>query len=135
MPTIAFTKCSRTQSDLIDDGYDEDQIKDLPDLSAPGQHPEERARDTVDENMLGHGDVGATTPTRLITVTEHHVRMDYEGNGKAGALSRHDRRPAGRNPHTQRPTADHRGKPHSDGGDVADHHAASADWDARWPIW
>lgn len=70
----------RTQAQLIRQGYDRDQIEDLPD-SPVTDNTEEDARDTVEEDRSD-----ATTlnkANRLITVTEHYAMLDYEGDGKA----------------------------------------------------
>ena len=44
---------------------------------------EAQARDTVDESTGGEGDDGANRANRLLRITEHYVRMDYDGDGKA----------------------------------------------------
>jgi hypothetical protein len=44
---------------------------------------EAQARDTVNEGAQKQGDDGHNAASRLIRVTEHYVRMDYEGNGIA----------------------------------------------------
>src|SRR5262249_43118531 len=44
---------------------------------------EEQARDTVNESTLRQRDDGLNTSSRLIRITEHYVRMDYEGNDEA----------------------------------------------------
>ena len=95
--TYCFHEVRRTQIDLIQDGYDEDQIRSLPDNSGEMQtNTESMARDSVDETQMGLGGTGANRATRWLTVTEHHIWMDYLQNGKASALSGDDRRPAGR---------------------------------------
>jgi hypothetical protein len=78
----------RHQSDLIEQGYDEAQVKSLP--TASRRRKEEtgaatrstRTRETDTMNKA----------SRLIKVIEHYVRMDYEGNGKPCALPGDDRR-------------------------------------------
>lgn len=72
----------RTQDELIKDGYDEDQIKDLPFGEPNNDTSESISRDTVDENT-GTGGSGLNPPNRRIKVTEHFCVMDYEENGKA----------------------------------------------------
>lgn len=72
----------RSQADLIAEGYDATQVKTLT------SHPlnlssESMARDTVDETRARGTDEGNNQANRLIRVTEHYVRMDYEGDGKA----------------------------------------------------
>src|SRR6266480_7345102 len=44
---------------------------------------EEQARDTVNESTLRQGDDGLNEASRLIRITEHYVRMDYDGTGEA----------------------------------------------------
>ena len=82
--TYCFHEVRRTQIDLIQDGYDEDQVRSLPDNSGEMQtNTESMARDSVDETQMGLGGTGANRATRWITTTEHHLWMDYEQNGKA----------------------------------------------------
>lgn len=69
-----------TQADLIGQGYDADQIKGLPTYSLL-TNTEELARDTVNEYQLSGDQVNDAA--RIVEVTEHYIRMDYEGNGKA----------------------------------------------------
>lgn len=75
-----FHEVVRTESDLIDAGYDPGQIRRLPSHAAAAGI-EASARDTVDEGTDA-GD-GLNAATRAILVTEHYIRMDYEGTGKA----------------------------------------------------
>ena len=76
-----FHEVIKRQEDLISEGYDADQIKALPTYSML-TNPEELSRDSVDEHMSGGGDEGINEVNRQINVTEHYVRMDYEGDGK-----------------------------------------------------
>lgn len=71
----------RTVGELIEQGYDEDQVNALP--SEDGiSSTEQSARDSVDETRGSAGDEGLNKTTRPVKVTEHYIRMDYEGNGK-----------------------------------------------------
>lgn len=70
----------RTESELIEQGYDKGQVSALP-VESAGLGIESAARDTSDDYGMG------TMPNkaaRRLRVTEHYVRMDYEGNGKTG---------------------------------------------------
>ncbi len=68
-----------TQADLLDQGYDEDQVLALP-TAAFDTTAESIARDTVDERSAGtKGEINKSN--RLIRVTEHYCRMDYDGTG------------------------------------------------------
>src|SRR5262249_55052578 len=69
-------------SQLIAQGYDRDQVKKLPSYTL-AHTIEEQARDTVDESTLRQGDDGLNASSRLIRITEHYVRMDYEGDDEA----------------------------------------------------
>jgi hypothetical protein len=75
-----FHQTTSTQSKLIEQGYDEDQIKNLPTDSLDGTE-ESSSRDTV-EDTDDSGDPGINKANRAISVTEHYVRCDYEGDGK-----------------------------------------------------
>jgi hypothetical protein len=77
-----FHDVFKTQSKLIELGYDEAQVKKLPSYTL-AHTIEEIARDTVNESTLRQGDDGLNEASRLIRITEHYVRMDYEGDGEA----------------------------------------------------
>jgi hypothetical protein len=77
-----FHDVFRTQSQLIAQGYDREQVKKLPSYTL-AHTIEEQARDTVNESTLRQGDDGLNEASRLIRITEHYVRMDYEGTGEA----------------------------------------------------
>jgi hypothetical protein len=77
-----FHDVFRTQSQLIAQGYDREQVKKLPSYTL-AHTIEEQARDTVNESTLRQGDDGLNEASRLIRITEHYVRMDYEGAGEA----------------------------------------------------
>jgi len=77
-----FHDVFRTQSQLIAQGYDREQVKELPSYSL-AHTIEEQARDTVNESTLRQGDDGLNEASRLIRITEHYVRMDYDGTGEA----------------------------------------------------
>jgi hypothetical protein len=76
-----FHEVIRREEDLIADGYDRDEIKAIPSYTML-TNPEELARDTVDEHLSAGGDEGINEVNRQIKITEHYVRMDYEGNAK-----------------------------------------------------
>jgi len=77
-----FHDVFRTESQLIAQGYDREQVKKLQSYTL-AHTIEEQARDTVNESTLRQGDDGLNTSSRLIRITEHYVRMDYEGNDEA----------------------------------------------------
>src|SRR5215471_17872295 len=77
-----FHDVFRTEAQLIAQGYDREQVKKLPSCTL-AHTIEEQARDTVNESTLRQGDDGLNTSSRLIRITEHYVRMDYEGNDEA----------------------------------------------------
>lgn len=74
-----YHEVKRTQAQLIAEDYDEEQVKALPsgesDLSG-----ESIARDTVDDTSGSSDEINKAN--REITVTEHYIVLDYEGNGK-----------------------------------------------------
>jgi hypothetical protein len=70
---------TRTEAQLIAEGFDADQIKGLTDYT--GTEIETIARDSVQEHFPGSSGVG-NTAARLVKITEHYIRMDYEGNGR-----------------------------------------------------
>src|SRR6185437_7197937 len=74
-----FHRTLQTQSALIAQGYDEEQVKTLQSYAAI-TNAEEINRDTVGEHQnLGED---SNKAIRQIEIVEHYVRMDYEGDGK-----------------------------------------------------
>jgi hypothetical protein len=70
---------TKTEAQLIAEGYDEDQIKALEPYT--GRTDIETAeRDTVQEHS-GAGD-GLNSASRLVKLTEHYIRVDFEGTGR-----------------------------------------------------
>ena len=69
----------KSETRLIAQGYDREQIRRLPSHGVTDTI-EAQARDTVDEGAQKQGDDGHNAASRLIRVTEHYVRMDYEGS-------------------------------------------------------
>jgi hypothetical protein len=71
-----------TQSDLIGQGYDAAQVEALP--SASGAAREETiSRDTVEVGSRAQTSADEMNKAmRPILVTEHYIRMDYDGKGK-----------------------------------------------------
>jgi hypothetical protein len=80
--SYCFHETVTTVGDLIEQGYDEAQVKALP-TEGGLESTEQAARDSVDEQSGSAGDEGLNSTTRPVKVTEHYVRMDYRGNGKA----------------------------------------------------
>lgn len=78
--TYAAHRVYRTQAELIEQGFDRDQVEGLPSKS-PSQNIEEQSRDTI-EQWSTRGDT-VNEATRLIEVIEHYAIMDYEGDGVA----------------------------------------------------
>jgi hypothetical protein len=72
---------TKTESQLIAEGFDEDQIKSLGDYTG-NTEIETLARDTVEEHYSTSAG-GVNSAARLVRITEHYVRMDYDGNGRA----------------------------------------------------
>src|SRR5579872_4611093 len=72
---------TKTESQLIAEGFDAEQIRSLGDYTGNSEI-ETLARDTVQEHF-GTGGGEVNTAARLVRITEHYVRMDYEGTGRA----------------------------------------------------
>jgi hypothetical protein len=75
-----FHKILTQQAKLIAEGYDPEQVKRLPTYTAL-TNLEEVRRDTVNEYEYTGEE--SNQAARRIETTEHYVRMDYEGSGKA----------------------------------------------------
>jgi hypothetical protein len=80
--TYCFHEVIRTEADLVDDGYDEAQVSTLTTYTSLSTS-EAQARDTVAEGAEGEADSGLNKASRPIRITEHYIRMDYEGSGKS----------------------------------------------------
>jgi hypothetical protein len=76
-----FHEVLKSEADLIAQKYDVTQIKGLPSYTQT-DGIETNSRDTVEEGQGAGGDDGMNSANRQIKVTEHYVRMDYEGNDK-----------------------------------------------------
>jgi hypothetical protein len=71
---------TKTEAQLIAEGFDEHQIKALTEYSGISDI-ETIERDTVSEHLYTAGGSTTNSAARLVKITEHYVRMDYEGNG------------------------------------------------------
>jgi hypothetical protein len=72
-----FHEVIKSEAELIEQGYDEEQVKKLPSYTL-SRTIEGTARDTVEETDASTGDDGMNRANRQITVTEHYVRMAYD---------------------------------------------------------
>jgi hypothetical protein len=72
---------NKTESDLIADGYDEEQVKKLPTYSSSST-TEGDSRSTVQEDQTETDAINKAS--RRIKTIEHYIVMDYEGDGKPG---------------------------------------------------
>jgi hypothetical protein len=71
---------TKTEAQLIAEGFDAEQIRSLGDYTG-NTEIETLARDTVEEHFeTSSGD--ANPAARLVRITEHYVRMDYEDSGR-----------------------------------------------------
>jgi hypothetical protein len=73
-----FHETPRSVGDLIAQDYDEDQVKAIASFTISDS--ETLSRDTVDEQEPERDSLNEMA--RQVRVTEHYIRMDYEGNGK-----------------------------------------------------
>jgi hypothetical protein len=73
---------TKTEAQLIAEGFEAGQIRAL--LPHTGMTEiETLARDTVEEHLSAtSGGGSANAAARLVRITEHYVRMDYEGSGR-----------------------------------------------------
>jgi hypothetical protein len=69
-----------TEGQLIAQGFDPECIMAITDFTGLTDS-ETVERDTVDEHVSGSAG-GADTGGRLVKITEHYIRMDYEGTGR-----------------------------------------------------
>lgn len=71
---------TKTESQLIAEGFDADGIRALTDYTGLTEI-ETIERDTVSEHLSGTAG-GVNSGGRLVKITEHYIRMDYEGTGR-----------------------------------------------------
>jgi hypothetical protein len=71
---------TKTEAQLIAEGFDAAQIRSLDDYTGTTEI-ETLARDTVEEHYGTISGV-ANSAARLVRITEHYVRMDYDGEGR-----------------------------------------------------
>lgn len=71
----------KTRSQLIDDGYDRAQIEDLP-ANSEVLSTEQQARSTVNDDD-DETDTNVNRAMQMIEVTEHYIRVDWDGDGIA----------------------------------------------------
>lgn len=79
--TYSFHETRQTIAELVEMGYDEDQVSKLPGESEFADNAEIRARDTVDESFASGSD-RMNKAGSLVPVTEHYIRMDFDGKGE-----------------------------------------------------
>lgn len=72
---------TKTEAQLIDEGFDADEIKAITEYTGISEI-ETIERDTVTEHLAITGAQAANSAARLVKITEHYVRMDYEGKGR-----------------------------------------------------
>jgi hypothetical protein len=73
-----FHETTKTVGEMEAQGYDRRQLDSLVKDSDSGS--ETLSRDTIDEDIISRDTLNTTA--RPIRVTEHYIRMDYEGDGK-----------------------------------------------------
>ena len=73
---------TKTVSQLIAEGFDEEQVNALEDYTG-NTEIETLSRDTVDEHYNTVDGDSSNPASRLVKLTEHYIRLDYEGNGRA----------------------------------------------------
>jgi hypothetical protein len=76
-----FHKVLISEARLIAQGFDKTQVRALPTYTSI-TNAEELDRNTVDESQYTGDQMNQAA--RRIEVTEHYIRMDYAGDGKAG---------------------------------------------------
>ena len=75
-----FHAVRKAEHQLIAEGFDPEQVKALPSEGADDD-PEAAARSSVDESA--EASEGLNRSARMIEITEHYIRLDYEGDGRA----------------------------------------------------
>lgn len=71
---------TKTEGQLIAEGFEATQVRALDDYTG-NTDSETLARDTTDEHLATSAG-GTNSAARMVRITEHYVRMDYEGDGR-----------------------------------------------------
>ena len=74
-----FHETSKSVGELTAQGFDKKQLNDITTTAA--DNTETIARDSVEEHSPQHDTLNLSA--RMVRVTEHYIRMDYEGTGRA----------------------------------------------------
>jgi hypothetical protein len=82
-----YHETRQTEAALISQGFDPDQVADLPTADFDSSE-EAQSRDTVDDRDGGAGGPGLNPSTRQIKTTEHYILMKYEDDDKTPKLYR-----------------------------------------------
>jgi hypothetical protein len=72
---------TKTEGDLIAEGFDETMVRALPGYTG-ALETETLARDTAAEHEIIGSTGDLNRASRLVAITEHYIRLDYEQNGK-----------------------------------------------------
>jgi hypothetical protein len=75
-----FHAVRKAEHQLIAEGFDPEQVRALP-SEGGDDDPEAAARSSVDESA--EASEGLNRSARMIEITEHYIRLDYEGDGRA----------------------------------------------------
>ncbi len=70
---------TKSKADLIDEGYDKEQVMSL-EPYVGNTDIETISRDTVQEHFFAPD--SADDASQLVKITEHYIRIDYEGTGR-----------------------------------------------------
>lgn len=79
-----YHRTSKTITELLEMGFDEDKVKDLPSDDDDGLDPEKierRSRDT--SAVFANTSQAVDESERFVTLTESYIYVDYDGDGKA----------------------------------------------------
>ncbi len=72
---------TKTEADLIDEGFHPEDIKSITEYTGINDI-ETIERDTEFEHQAITGTNSINPAARVVKITEHYVRMDYEGDGR-----------------------------------------------------
>jgi hypothetical protein len=72
---------TKTEAQLISEGFDKEAVKGLSSYEG-NTEVETLTRDSVQEHYFTIGADSTNSAARLVRITEHYIRMDYEGNGR-----------------------------------------------------
>ena len=82
-PSFVGHRTRKTETQLIDEGYDEEQVRKLPAYSEQSTNQEKISRDKQDDAYTGAVDDRGDQGMREIEIVEGYLQVDWDNDGRA----------------------------------------------------